>query len=458
MKKILYVLLVVISSINAQNEMSKWGQTFLNNPEKYFRSSYELGIFKNFKSKFSNLKLNKIAENGSQRILDLQIDNKVTQYQLVLEIDEEEMIRYAYRYHENLNLNKNNFSNENILKWIGKFFYYIDSGDTAAIHDMIFQKEVEIIYNKQKKKSIIISNFLKDFPAIVQPTKTDIIEETSSLAISMVINLYADLYIKIPDKLIYPLDTDYLQETFFNRIINNLRNSIELPGDETSLTKDELIGIFKRKYKGSNLKNNTIIIPYKTKRFQKLESVQYFFSGSFFKSEVDISKIVPQIDLTHNETDGTLELNNSYSMSCSGLSQINQKSTEEIKRAIQYIYRMILAISPSNKETLIKGWTRFRGLLVNEVELTNARHWNSFWSSLWDEGEIFYYPSIIDYSKEDITIKGVVYVFPESESFFYHFGELTAVYRKNETNQPYALRLVFYPFIRDEASSFYENE
>jgi len=460
MKKIVLIIILFIFSSFAQTNIKDWGENFLKNPKGYFQSTYELGIFQKLKSKFSNIKLTDISDLENQRNIEFSIDGKMIIYQLILEIDEQNKIRFAYRNPKSLNLNKSNFSNENTIKWIGKFFYHIDAGDTSLIKDMIFQKDVEIIYNQSRDKSKIISKLINDFPKIIQPTKTNVKENDESVSIQMIIDLYADLYIRIPKKLIYPLDTDYLQEKLFNRIIFNLNNSNYTFGYETTLNIEELKQLFKNKYKDALIKDNIITIPYENRRFKKLDKIEYNLPASIFSNTIDVKEINPQLKLFYNKDESTILMNEKYSISFYGQKKIGRKNIERIQQILQEIYVQILSINEEAKFAnfkSVKGWARFRGLLVKEIQLFDWIKWNIFWSSLWDEGELFYYPSSVDYTNEKIAIKGIVYIFPESESFFYHFGELTIIYPEDNHEKPVEIQLVFYPYNRDEASSFFEE-
>ncbi len=454
MKTTIVLILVLFSNSvsNAQSNSIQWANSVVQNPDQYFKNTYETSIFKKLYSKYPNLSIEKVIQSEKQYIITLKLDNRP--YNLVFEVDDNNRIRYAYRDPSSINIKNISQINNNFLIWIGKFFYRLDAADSSAINDMIFYDDIKIRYNQITNSSVIAEELIKDFRKISEPSTIEILEhKNKKYAFNAIFNLIGDLSIEVPDKFVHVPDTDYLQEEFFQEIIGAIKRDFRHKTNE-KINKELIIKLFNKRYRDIRVENNQIDIPYQSRRFKKLKHLIYEVIGSYNNNFV-----IPKITLKEDKINNTIFVNDAFSIPL----YTNQNRNHiliKIRKTIEFSYKMILAgslwpdIFPSN----IDGIFRYRGFKLQEIPLKTNKQWLALWTVLLEKGSLYCYPSKIEIIDNKIKQKSIIYLEQDNEPFYYHFGEIYLDFENNSNDPiPSKIEFIFYPFIKDEANMFSEE-
>lgn len=422
----------------------EWVNSVLNNPNQYFRNSYEKNIFTNLQTKYPNLSVEKAIYDDTKIIGTFKLNSH--SYLLVFEIDNSSKIRYIYRSPGTLNVTNLQTIDPDIQIWLGKFFYRLDAGDSSVLNDMLFFDDVQVRYKQIKNKSKIVKILLNDFSNIATPSSIEsYLDQDDNYFFNVNFNLIGQLIIKVPPKLVHPPDTDFLQEDFFQEIEKKMFESSHTnnPGLKN---KDIVLDIVKKFYKNARLFDNRIVVPYQTQRFDELKSLTYKIirKEGYFTVEPDIS-----LEQGNNQTFlFNKVINIPY--------YINNTMEEPIESAIKtlnfgYMLTFGKSFWPEDNIYDIKGTMRYRGFKIHDVSLRTTNDILSLLNIFHNKGSLYYYPSSFKFDKNTIIQKGILFLISNNkmDSDYYHFAEIYIHFKNTDDPIPYFIEIVFYPYIRN---------
>ena len=96
---------------------------------------------------------------------------------------------------------------------------------------------------------------------------------------------------------------------------------------------------------------------------------------------------------------------------------------------------------------MIKGMIKYKGYKIHDVDLQNSEQWLNLLEVLRQQGALYFYPSKIDDVEAHLMIYGLLYVIERGKASFYHFGELTVTFSKNNKLPENEFKLILYPYI-----------
>lgn len=438
----IYIIFLLSCFIFGQSiEQDKWITGLLKNPATAFSNNYEKHLFSQFRKKFSNLKVENIVKNDKTYILQLDLGKKQT-YHLSCVLNDQFKIKRIYRDLPFLKSREYSVSDRIIIKWIGRFFYHLDSGDKEAMYDLIFHNDTKLIYNKITDKKQIIQSLLNDFPRTIKPREIEIRSSMSKYRVGIYVFLSADLFLEINSKLANITDTDELQENLYlnlERAINKAKDYSE--NKEIS----EKIKTIINSYPNAALEGDTLLINYPELGLKALSKIRYLLKIN--KSGIDISSI---IHLKTDASKSTLFFNKSYPLSFYKNPNIKNNYMWEIEKAIGNLFTQFICLPFLQKNFLswqLSGEVKYRGYLYHDLIIKNTKQWSTFWAELKKEGAIYFYPSSVDISDNEMIIHGLVYILKDGQMNFYHFGELLARYTDFSNLNKAKIELNFYPFL-----------
>jgi len=455
--KLVVHIFFIISYVSAQNTIinSYWGKQLLKYPQQFFISSYEKDIFQKFQKKFSHIQFKKIEQYDTSCLIELYLSQGNAFYSLILELDKDKKIASVYRNLLKTDIKQGREADEIILKWLGKFFYRIDAGDSAAMYDMVFNKNIDMRYNGLSDKSKIIIKLLEKFTGIVKPLEINLQKKSSLYSVRVSFQFSADLFFQIPAELASASDTDVLQENLLNMIMIHMNNNYNT-GNAYSIPKDrsKLLEQVNRYYPESIIQDDEILIPYPQRITKVLKEIRYEILGEKFDSGFSFSEINAQVNLEYKKDRGLITMNNTCKISLYQTPGIQHYTIEQSEKALQDIFKMILLfpfINAKDVYTNLKGFVQYRGYNVHKIILATRHEWAIFWEVLRKEGSVYFYPSRIDDLENVLLIHGLVYVIKDNKYDLYHFGELTIRFPKGNTDME--INLIFYPFVTRMALS-----
>ena len=187
-----------------------------------------------------------------------------------------------------------------------------------------------------------------------------------------------------------------------------------------------------------------------------MRDIQYSIPKDYFDSKMRSDGLEPKISLKHNKSQGTVTINDTYAISFYRSIKISHNELIRIENAIKYIYKLIMPLAMF-KSKEIKGVIQYRGYKIHDIELTNSNHLRKFFDVLRQEGALYFYPSKIDDLEEGVIIHGLAYVLHGDDANYYHFCEFKFNFLNDTNPQSIALRITFYPFIKNNDMSPMEN-
>jgi hypothetical protein len=454
-KTLFYIIFFVsILNSNADNYINiNWCHLVFQNPDKYITDNYEKHIFKKFISKFPNIKIKKVYKIQNTCFAETIINSKQS-YILSFDLDKNNNIKKISRHLIQFDFENKSIREIAILKWLFKFFYYLDAGAKEAMYDMVFHEETKIQYFGLSDKKEIITKLIKDFPIIILPNSINVTEEQSSYFVRVSIKLMENIYLEITNKLSNLTDTYELQEDLFNRI---KRSILEEPKNTKSLlTKDKIFEKITQIYPNAIVNSDTVTIPHPKQGIKVMDGIEYLIQDTIFKPMV-----ASRLKLNYNEENSTIILNNAYPISFYKSPQIENLPIDQLTIALESVYNLFIQFCHKNNVInfgQMTGEVQYRGYQKHNLDLKNIYEWNHFWNVLYNEGSVYFYPSRIDYLKNEINIQGLLYVIKDQNMNFYHFGELITHLPQERSELDVKLELNFYPFLsRIGVSSFNEN-
>ena len=269
-------------------------------------------------------------------------------------------------------------------------------------------------------------------------------------AIGLLIFLFISVDVLIAQSSV-DYDTDVLQESLYVHITRTLRNQNSISFPALPANKSELLEINKRYYPQAVLNNDTLLIPYPSRKVKELPELKYIIPRDFFNGSSEQVCLQPDISLTFNRSKSTITMNKSYPMTFYRSPKIRIQSLEQIKKALEYIFDMILpcAFSQIDHKNQIKGIIHYKGYIPHDIDLENDEQFSIFLECLRREGSMYYYPSKVDNLEENLMIYGLLYVINDEFRQYYHFGELTIIFNKENFLSQSELKLILYPFIKN---------
>jgi hypothetical protein len=333
---------------------------------------------------------------------------------------------------------------------LGKFFYRLDAGDTAALYDMIFYEKNTIRYNGLSNKSEIVGKLTRKFTSNIQISKIEYQEQSSFLSIVASVPFSSDIFFRIAHDWAEAKNSDILQENLYHRIISRLNNTdsaISLISLESRL---ELLNYLKENYPEGNEQRDLFVIPYP-------QSLQHIINEIRYKIQVhqpglgsNPINVDPIIQLEFKQDRGILILNNTCNISYYSPHDHNNSDLHNSEQVLKKIFNMFILIpfiadKEFNKN--LKGQVYYRGYKVHTINLISDHQWSNFWQVLRMEGSLYFYPTKIDDLGNEMIIGGLIYIHRNKRMDFYHFGELTINIPMDKNGMELSMKLDFYPYI-----------
>jgi hypothetical protein len=245
---------------------------------------------------------------------------------------------------------------------------------------------------------------------------------------------------------------DVLQESLYNRIIDEIDNPKQELFNSGPKNKLQLLRHSQKYYPKATLNNNTIIIPYPQRIVKEFKEIRYGIPSNYLNNKDKTYSLEPVIRLDLNPTKSTLMINKSYLLSYYRSPKIKKNSVHQCSKALQFVYNLILPLSSKNKPTIKQNVfpnISYKGYKSHEIILRSAGEFSAFWASLHRQGSLYFFPSKIDELEEYITIFGLLYVIKDEILDIHHFGEMTVSISKTYQETITEFKLIFYPFIKN---------
>jgi hypothetical protein len=249
------------------------------------------------------------------------------------------------------------------------------------------------------------------------------------------------------------ISTDVLQESLYVQLlmeINNPRQEITtaLPQNKFQLLQRGL-----QYYPKAVFRGDTLIIPYPAQKVERFKEIRYFIPIEYFAEKGKIASLQPEIKLYLDPDKSTLMINNSYRLSYYRSPGIKNKSLQQSKKVLQYIFNLLLPYT--NKIKKMTGYenkavVHYKGYKEHTIQLGSKDKFYAFWESLCGQGSLYFFPSKIDDLEKQIIVYGLLYVMKDDILNAYHFGELTVAFSKQQKRERVELQLDFYPFIMNK--------
>jgi hypothetical protein len=451
-RKVILFFLVLISSAIAKSDKNAldWAKQFLNNPLQYFSSSYEKAVFQKFKAKFSILRPKNAGQYNGTYNLEIQIPQLKDSYHLVLEFDDEKRVSSVYRNLSLANIRYTGETDRVILKWLGKLFYRLDAGDSAALYDLIFYGDIKIRYKNIASKREIISSIINQYPAIIQPNEISIQKSSNIYSILISIQFSDDILLQIPYDWANTADTDKMQDYLYQKIVSHLKKSEQVQSSKNIHNKSQLIDYLRQNYPQGTIQKDIIHIPYPKLSTKVLNEMRYKIARHIFDLGFDPTQINSIINLNYNKEDGTVILNNACRFSFYNSPKRDDGITDRSESALQQLYNMLLLFPHVNGEDSysdLKGDIQYRGYKNYRLALSTSKKWAKFWQIVRQEGSVYFYPSHIAFLTDELVIEGLIYVIRDNNLNLYHFAELKAHFFEYKETTSMELDLNFYPYV-----------
>ena len=435
-KRFTFLILLVSLFGWAENtpDTRKWAEEVLRNPTSYFVNAYEREIFQRFQGKFPNLTISGVEQLGGLMLMEVEIGQATAPYQLNMEIDDKYHIR---RIHRNLpSLKKHrNLLDERSLEWLGRFLYRIDAGDSAALMDLLFYENVQIRYKDLGSKREISRQLLDDFPGIVETRNIALAEKQGVLDVQIDTQLFSGLSVRIPLNLMEDRDTALQQEDLFKRLSAILKSS------RTASDQPVSIPDF---YPEATLAGQSVVVPYLIERVATLKEIQYQLLsgiGTGADASIELERVNPS----------TLLMNDMLLIDYHGAGAADEDALGASTRFVKSLYNLFGCRRPDTRDAFhsdLSGKIRYRGYQLHELPLTDPVTWRQLLKAFGKEGQLYYYPSRIDYRADLIKVRGLLYITPNRDAEIYHFAEVIATAQKREPAIHTQLDLILYPFVK----------
>lgn len=443
-------LLVSLAFCQSNKKNLSLGRQFLAYPQKYFVSSYEKAIFQRFKNRFPNINLKDVIAIQNNYLLEIFIVKEKKPYKLMLEMDTQERITSVYRYLSKDIIKSRKKSDAIILKWLGKFFYRLDAGDSAALHDMIFHEKNRIRYNNLSNKSEIVAQLFRKFQSIVPLSEINYQEQTSFYSIIASIPFSSDIFFQIAHEWVEVKDSDLLQRNLYQRIISALNKNESLESSMRFKSKLELLKYLKEYYPETIEQGDIFVVPYPQTLKQEIKEIRFKIKENTKQPGYNSINIDPILNFEFKQDKSILIFNKSCNISYYSPPYKKIRNLERTEQLLKKIFNMFLLFPFTTHLESYKdltGEVYFRGYDVYKIELTINQQWSNFWQVLRNEGSIYFYPTKIDDFENEIVIGGFIYIIKDKRMDSYHFGELTIHVSDNMNDISLVMKLNFYPFI-----------
>jgi len=246
--------------------------------------------------------------------------------------------------------------------------------------------------------------------------------------------------------------TDALQESLYVRIIKEMENSgqdISPPPPENNF---QLLSRYLEYYPKATLRGDNLIIPYPPRKVETFKEIRYIIPNNYFTNANKPLPLQPDIRLQFNQGKSTLTINESYSLSFYRSPNLKNISLQQSKNALQNVFNLIIPVEKKYLQPVdqnVKTFIDYRGYKKHQIRLESDQQLSAFLECLCRQGSLYFFPSKIDDLEERIIIYGLLYVIKDDILELYHFGELTVNFSKTHLNRITNLKLIFYPFIRN---------
>ena len=444
--KILLVLFFLLPySGKGEND---WSQKLWQPNVDLFASNYEKEIFNKFHLKFPSIQFKKEQQVQNYIVLDFNILPLNIPYSFILELDSLNRIQQIFKNYLSLDTIIHKSNESNIKQWMGKFFYYLDAGDSAAIVDLVFYQNVKLIYKNLKDKSRVISQLLADFSSTINPLEISFQEKSSTIMVLLTLQNLNSLMLEIPARLVNTTEIYQLQDQLFKHIQESMSADELNKNDEIQLD-----GFFRKRYSKVEWQNESITISYNTPKIKLLPEIRFSHSSKSGKDQdQERIQVNPILKISKGEELNTIFINDSFALQYFPISNHDSSILQNIAQLINRLF--IINILPANSLKNIfpdsfNSNIQYRGYDVHEFNSANSLGWIKFWAAIQNEGGIYYYPIRIIERENQIWIEGIIYVIDPEEKSYYHFAEMKTTFLKTDNFPISEIKLIFYPFLHE---------
>lgn len=436
-----------IGGARAQDgDTTTWIKNFWQNPQHYLADDYERSIFQKFTKKFPGAALRNISRKpaGVQRenlIVQLKLSAYVPDYYLLIEKSAlAGEVQRVYRYLPQLQ----DYADENVAgvnlqkeyQWLGKLLYRVDAGDSAAILDLIFYKDIKISYNRLTSKAEIAAALIRDYSKVVDVRQVDIKSHQQRLQVELQTQNFNGILLDLPDKFTENRNTDALQNELYQKFTTILRHpagSTRLP---PALREDPL-----RRFPGSIIDGNSLKIPYLEKKVAGLPAMHFLLSTS--------GAMTPQINLKVHSS-GIVAMNDGLKIPFYGNLGNPRQDLQRLQASLAAIYKLFTNYPlENNLRKDLSVTMRYRAYRPHEMPDIGGDGWAALLAHLEQQHTLYFYPSRIDLRGGKLRINGLFYAISRSSGSYYHFAELSVNWRHNTPGKMNDIQLTFYPYVQN---------
>ncbi|MGH1361985.1 MAG: hypothetical protein ACRBF0_00420 [Calditrichia bacterium] len=410
------------TSETSQN-LKRWAKQVWNQPDDWFIDSYEKAIFQRFQMKYPSPVIEHAESKGSKKLLELSLPGTKISYLLIFETNSQKKIQHVERFLPEISKLTDI---PDAARWVGQFLYRIDAGDSAALMDLFFFRQVSVSYRQLGSKSSIAARLVKDFPGVFEMREFGIQSSEKKIRIQMDAQNLRGVTVELPEHLPAPQNTAEKQEKLYESLLATMSSRTIAPA--TTLQD------WQRYYPDAKLSGTTLTVPYPTQKVQEIKSIRYLLNDN---------QITPQLRLTLADN-ASLKFNSSLALPYIGSNLDVEKALPTLNAALKELYSQI--VNPSSSFTA-RGTLQYRGYDVRNLPLEKLASVPDFFHALRQEGSIYLYPTRIDVTKENSEIRGIIYVFGKQAGNSYHFLEWK-LSLESESSSIKMIKLIFYPYIR----------
>ena len=377
-------------------------------------NGYETGLWHSFQARFGNARIVAADTVGAEYHVSLS----QPAYRLVFETSDDS-ICFVYR-----SFDHSGPAQTLAWRWLGRLFYCLDAGDSAAAADWLFDSRIRVRQGQVHDKQTLLNAFLQQ-TAPLTLYSLDIQPSDDHVALDVSLSPLQSFTVLVPVDRLDPVPVYIHQQRFADRLRLALQrampDSVRLPVDLPA----------------PRSLSDTLCIAYHSHRYPGFE--QLCFRATRRSDSLLIWQ--PVLQVKAEPINNRVLIDDRYSVPVLG--KMNRSVQCRIKTLLETLYSQWLL--KTNKSP-VRVCLRVRAYDVHEFTWQTPAHWEAAIQQFNRLGRSIFIPGEIDV-RQGTRISGVLTLEPEV-SAYHHMGDWSLISRQGQAD---SLHLEFYPYIKSNS-------
>ena len=378
------------------------------------------GLWHRLQSRYDRTCIDSVFKQASALSLWL----RDPQYGLVLETNDSDTVTFVYR---RFGRDRADSTELAVRRWLGRFFYCIDSGDSAA--DELFDSRILLRQADRKDKTRVLASLMR-LPVPLQVRALNIHRHGDYYALDVQCSPFEQISFIIPHDRLDPLPVYLHQQRFAEKVNNALFD----PHDADFFMVKTRLDSLPRPHTESD----SLVLDYSNHRRAGLEYLK-----ATAQRKIDGTLCWrPLIQVRADSKRKRLLINKNLSLPLEG--ELIPGLIQSVSKLLNDFYlRWVFDPCPDS----LSAGLQVRGYRSYDFSWSSSTDWRMIRHLIYQLGRPLFLPARVTADKGVLILDGI-FMIDSSISSYHHFGEWTLYGSMNRSD---SIQVVFYPYIRNQS-------